>query len=52
MPRREDHEIHKGHVVALEKKKRFPLILSTHGINTDKRLLYKIEHAVHDSDTP
>jgi len=23
MPRREDHEVHKGHVVALEKKKRY-----------------------------
>jgi len=24
MPRREDHEVHKGHVVALEEKKRNP----------------------------
>jgi len=27
MPRREDHEVHKGHVVALEKKKFYPNVV-------------------------
>ena len=26
MPRREDHEVHKGHVVVLDQKKKFDLL--------------------------